>query len=74
MKPNDLIALGSVLVALVSVVSVAVFAWINYQRERLNQRIQHANLTQQYFAALRLWANELADLLSDAIHFAELVV
>lgn len=69
---KDLIALGGVLVTLLSVMSVAIFAWINYQRERLNQRIQHANLTLQYFAALRPWANELADLLSDAIHFVEL--
>ena len=72
METRDIIATASVIVAILAMFSVACFAWLNYQRERLNQRIQYANLKQQYFAALRAWSDQLSDLLSDAIHFSEL--
>ena len=73
METRDVIALLSVIVALMSLLSLAFFAWINYRRERLNQKIQYANLKQHYFAALRTWSEQLSDILSEAIHFAELI-
>jgi hypothetical protein len=72
MNLNNTIPLIAACIALLSVISVASFAWLNYQRERLNQRIQHANLRQQYFAGLRVWAEQISDLLSQAIHLCEL--
>ncbi len=72
METKDAISLVAASVALLSVASVAAFAWINYRREKLNQKIQHANLRQQYFLALRAWSDQLSDVLSEAIHFCEL--
>jgi hypothetical protein len=66
------ISLLAALISFASVLSVAIFAWINYRRERLNQRLQYVNLRQQYFAGLRVWSDQLSDLLSEAIHVAEL--
>ncbi len=72
MEVKDVIALVSAIIALMSLLAVAFFAWVNYRRERLNQKIQYANLKQQYFAALRAWSDQLSEVLSEAIHFAEL--
>jgi hypothetical protein len=72
LEAKDVVPLLSAIVALVSAFSIAFFALINYRRERLNQKIQYANLKQQYFAALRAWSEQLSDILSEAIHFAEL--
>ena len=72
MKPQDIIAIASAIVAALAMFSVSCFAWLNLRRELINQRIQYANLKQQYFAALRTWSDQLSDLLSVAIHFAEL--
>ena len=66
------IALFSASVALITSTSTAVFAWLNYKREKLNQRIQYTTLKQQYFAGLRTWADQLSDLLSEAVHLSEL--
>jgi hypothetical protein len=72
MTASEQIALFSAGVALVTSASTALFALLNYKRERLNQKIQYTTLKQQYFAALRAWADQLSDLLSEAIHFSEL--
>lgn len=72
MDVKERIALLAVLVALVTSATTALFAWINFKREKLNQKIQYANLKQQYFTALRSWADQLCDLLSEAVHFSEL--
>ena len=72
MEAKDAVSLVSSSIALLSVASVAAFAWINYWREKLNQRIQHANLRQQHFLALRAWSDQLSDVLSEATHFCEL--
>ncbi|WP_232441371.1 hypothetical protein [Burkholderia ubonensis] len=72
MDTKDAISLASSLIALLSIISVATFAWINYRRERLNQRIHYANLRQQHFLALRAWSDQISDLLSEVIHFCEL--
>ncbi|CAJ5743673.1 Uncharacterised protein [Burkholderia pseudomallei] len=72
MDIKDAISLASLLVALLSIISAAIFAWINYQRERLNQRIHYVNLRQQHFLALRVWSDQISDLFSEVIHFCEL--
>lgn len=72
MDIKDAIPLASLLVALLSIISAAIFAWINYQRERLNQRIHYVNLRQQHFLALRVWSDQISDLFSEVIHFCEL--
>jgi hypothetical protein len=65
----DITALG---VSLVTLLSTAGFALVNFRREKLNQRIQYFTFRQQYFTDLRTWATAAVNLLSDAVHFAEL--
>ncbi|MDQ3816215.1 MAG: hypothetical protein M3362_00825 [Acidobacteriota bacterium] len=72
MEVKDQIALLAVLIALITSLTTALFAWINYKREKLNQKIQYINLKQQYFTSLRTWADHICDLLSEAVHFSEL--
>jgi hypothetical protein len=72
MTTSEKIALGAAIVALTTSLSTLAFAILNYRREIVNQKIQYANLKQQYFAGLRSWADQLADLLSEAVHFLEL--
>ncbi len=72
MTTVERISLFSASIALVTSTATAVFAWLNYRREKLNQKIQYASLKQQYFVALLAWADQLSDLLSEAIHFSEL--
>ena len=72
MTTTEKISLAAAVISLSSLLSVAVFAIINCRRERLNQRMQFSKLQQDYFATLRTWADQVSDLLSDAIHFSEL--
>ncbi len=72
MEMKEIAPLLSAIVAFMSLLAVGFFAFINYRRERLNQKMQYVNTKQQYFAALRTWSDLLSDTLSEAIHFAEL--
>lgn len=72
MTTADEIALGAALVSLVAMLSTAGLTFANYRLERLNQRMQFNKLQQDYFATLRVWADQVSDLLSEAIHFSEL--
>lgn len=72
MPTTEQISLTAAAIALSSALSVTVFAIVNYRRERLNQRMQFSKLQQDYFATLRTWADQVSDLLSDAVHFSEL--
>lgn len=72
MQPTNWIAIGAASIALLSALATGAFAWLNLRRERLNQQMQHLTLTQNYFSGLRTWADQLSDILSEAIHLAEL--
>jgi hypothetical protein len=71
-KVENWIAVAAAAVALLGALLTGLFATLNLRRERLNQRMQHLNLTQAYFSGLRGWADQLSDALSEAIHLAEL--
>src|SRR5260370_37839018 len=72
MTITERISLTAAAVSFFSMLGTVAFAAINFRRERLNQRMQFAKLQQDYFASLRAWADQITDLLSEAIHFAEL--
>ena len=42
------------------------------RNERVSHLLQYASLKEQYFAGLRAWSEQLADLLSEAVHLCDL--
>ena len=72
MTTGEKISLAAAAVSLFSMLGTVAFAALNFRRQRLSQRMQFAKLQQDYFSSLRTWADQISDLLSEAIHFAEL--
>jgi hypothetical protein len=48
------------------------FAFKNFRRETINQTLTYVTSKQKYFEDLRKWADELTDILSEAVHLCEL--
>lgn len=66
------VGLISAVISLLSAAAVVWFSRINYRRELTNQRVNFLGAQQKYFEDIKRWADELSDLLSDAIHLCEL--
>lgn len=66
------VALLSAFIALLSVLVVLGIAVATARRDRMRQRLDFIGTRQRYFENVRHWADELSDLLSEAIHLCEL--
>lgn len=71
MTTSQAIAFSAAVVSAAAVLSTAGFAFVNYRRELLNQRMQLNRFRQDYFVTLHVWADQVCDLLSEAIHLPE---
>lgn len=72
MSRSEQISVVSALVAALSVLCVFYFALKNYRREKANQNMSYFLAKQKYFEDLRQWADQLTDVLSEAVHLCEL--
>src|SRR5207237_621471 len=66
------ISMFAALVSAVAAICTIYFASKNFRREQINQTLTYVDTKQKYFEDLHKWAEELTDLLSEAVHLCEL--
>ena len=69
---SDWIAIAAAAISLLSLAATAFFSWLLFRQGRFSGRLQYLSTKDTYFADLRQWANQLTDLLSEAVHLCDL--
>jgi hypothetical protein len=70
--PLDAAQTTTALISIIAAATVGWFAFLNFRRELRNQRLSAVSIRQKYFEDVRKWADQLADVLTEAIHLCDL--